>query len=173
MTEFESVHISHDIKKDIVISLIEPTYKNEIRNNLNLKKNFKYFGRLFETLSKFFLGVSSIMSFASGIYKFQILSFMAGTSSVVSLVLLQYSSFSYRESKKITIEINSMLKKLNIDTIPNDKSNDDSSNLDVCENFQMVSPDTPPTQQINLNMPLPRTSVRISSIRSKSESEIN
>ena len=171
MTEFDGVRISQDIKKDIVISLIEPTYKNEIRNNLNLKKNFKYFGRLFETLSKFFLGVSSIMSFASGIYKFQILSFMAGTSSVVSLVLLQYSSFSYRESKKITIEINSMLKKLNIDTIPNDKSNDDSSNLDVCENFQMVSPDTPPNDK--LNVPLPRTSVRISNIRSKSESEIN
>ena len=87
MTDFESFQISDELKKEIVINLIEPTYKNDIRSNLRLKKNFKYFGLTFETLSKFCVGVSSVMSFASGIYKYQILSFLAGTTSVLSLVL--------------------------------------------------------------------------------------
>jgi hypothetical protein len=33
--------ISEQVKKDIVISLIEPSYKNDIKRNLKLKKLFK------------------------------------------------------------------------------------------------------------------------------------
>ena len=109
--------ISNDVKKDILTNLIEPSYKADIKNNLRLKKFFKRAGLTFETLSKLFVGITSIISFASGIYKYEILSFLAGSTSVVSLVLLQYSSYSYRESKKITLEINDTLKKLNLETI--------------------------------------------------------
>ena len=59
----------------------------------------------------------SLILFSSGIYKYQIMSFLAGTTAVLSLVLLQYASFSYRESKKLSIELNDILKKLNIITL--------------------------------------------------------
>ena len=113
----KSFDISENLKNDILLTLIEPNYKNDIIENLKLRKKFKQYGLFFETLSKFFVGVSSVMSFSSGIYKYQIMSFLAGTTSVLSLVLLQYSSFSYRESKKLSNELNSILKKLNITTI--------------------------------------------------------
>jgi hypothetical protein len=120
------LNISDQVKTDILVNLVEPSYKNDIKNNLKLKKVFKNAGLTFESLSKFFVGVSSVVSFASGIYKYQILAFLAGTSSVFSLILLQYSSYSYRESKKINLEINTLLKKLNIthviDTIPDNTS---------------------------------------------------
>ena len=106
--------ISDNVKQDILVNLIEPSYRNDVRTNLKLKNNFKKLGLWFETFSKFFVGVASVTSFASGIYKLQILSFLSGTASVVSLILLQYSSYSYRESKKITVEINDILSKLNI-----------------------------------------------------------
>ena len=109
--------VSNDVKKEILTHLIEPSYKTDIKNNLRLKKFFKNAGLTFETLSKLFVGIASIVSFASGIYKYESLSFLAGSTSVVSLVLLQYSSYSYRESKKITIEINDMLQKLHLETI--------------------------------------------------------
>jgi hypothetical protein len=146
MNKYESFKISDDLKRDIILHLVEPNYKSDISSSLKLKKTFKNLGLTFETLSKFFVGVSSITSFASGIYKYQVLSFIAGTSSVVSLVLLQYSSFSYRESKKITTEINNTLKKLNIDTIPIDKSTlDDVSNPDTNDPISPPPPHTPPS----------------------------
>jgi len=101
-----------------------------------LRKKFKNYGLVFESLSKLFLGMSSVVSFSSGIYKYQVLSFLAGTSSVVSLVLLQYSSFSYRESKKLSMELNEILKKLNITTI----NVENISNADSLENME---PNTP------------------------------
>ena len=133
MKNFE---VSDALKNDILVNLVEPQYKNDIIRNLKLRKKFKNYGLWFETLSKFFLGVSSIMSFSMGIYKLQILSFLSGSSSVVSLVLLQYSSFSYRESKKISMELNDILKKLNISTI----NIENISNADSMENLEPNSP---------------------------------
>ena len=126
MQNYDSLEISEELKRDILVNLIEPSYKSDISSSLKLKKKFKLFGLTFETMSKLFLGISSITSFASGIYKYQLLAFFAGTSSVISLVLLQYSSFSYRESKKLTNEINNSLKKLNIQLIPQNIPDDNS-----------------------------------------------
>jgi len=120
-------NISNEIKQDILTNLIEPNIKSDISTNIKLKKNFKKIGLTFETLSKLFVGISSVLSFSTGIYKSGILSFLAGTSSVVSLVLLQYSSYAYRESKKNSVEINSLLSKLNIETIIETKAQDDNS----------------------------------------------
>jgi len=133
MKNFE---VSDQLKNDILVNFVEPQYKNDIVRNLRLRKKFKNYGLFFETFSKFFLGVSSVVSFASGIYKYQVLSFLAGTSSVISLVLLQYSSFSYRESKKLSMELNEILKKLNISTF----NIENISNADSLENME---PNTP------------------------------
>jgi len=121
-------NISQSVKTDILINIVEPSYKTDIKRNFKLKKIFRNLGLTFESLSKFFVGVTSIISFASGIYRIEVLSFVAGTTSVVSLVLLQYSSYSYRESKKITSEINEFLKKLNIETILEQPDNSNSDN---------------------------------------------
>ena len=133
MKNFE---VSEQLKSDILVNLVEPQYKNDVTRNLKLRKKFKNYGLCFETLSKFFLGVSSVVSFASGIYKYQVLSFLSGTSSVISLVLLQYSSFSYRESKKLSIELNEILKKLNISTF----NIENISNADSLENIEPQTP---------------------------------
>ena len=132
--------ISDDLKNDILVTLVEPQYKSDITRNLKLRKRFKGYALCFETLSKFFVGVTSVMSFASGIYQYQVMSFLAGTSSVVSLVMLQYASFSHREYKKITIELNDMLRKLDITTL----TMENGSTTDSLDNLEQ--PNTPQTK---------------------------
>ena len=130
--------ISDNLKNDILVNLVEPQYKNEIIRNLALRKKFKIFALVFESLSKLFVGVTSVMSFASGIYKYEVMSFLAGTSSVVSLVMLQYASFSHREYKKINIELNDMLKNLDITTL----NMENGSTTDSLESLEQ-QPSTP------------------------------
>jgi hypothetical protein len=113
----KNYEISDTLKNDILVTMIEPNFKSDITRNLKLRKKFKGCGICFETTSKFLVGVGSVLSFASGIYKYDILSFIAGTTSVLSLVMLQYSSFCYKESKKMTLELNEILKKLHMPTI--------------------------------------------------------
>ena len=78
------------------------------------------------------------------IYKIQILTFLAGTTSVISLVLLQYASFSYRESKKMASETASLLKKVNFceNNYPETNSNP-GSNLDSSIELNNIEPNTP------------------------------
>ena len=118
----KNYEISDTLKNDILITMIEPNFKSDITRNLKLRKRFKGCGICFETMSKFLVGVGSVLSFASGIYKYNALSFIAGTTSVLSLVLLQYSSFCYKESKKMTLELNEILKKLHMPTMSIDNT---------------------------------------------------
>lgn len=114
-TEF---HISNEMKQVILKEFIEPNYKRNVQENIELIKYFRRFGLFFDSISKLFVGVGSVMSFSSGIYKSKSLSFVSGTISVISLVFLQYATFSFKESKKYTAELNNILRKLNIDIIP-------------------------------------------------------
>jgi hypothetical protein len=111
---FDSFQVSDDLKRVVVDDMIEPSYKNEIKENLKLRKYFKRLGLSFEVSSKIFLGISTVVSFSAGIYNNHLLAFLSGTASTISLVLMQFSSFSYREAKKSTSELNVILKKLNI-----------------------------------------------------------
>lgn len=109
--------ISEEIVNRILTKYIEPAYEGDVQQSLGLRNTFKRLGIGFEAASKIFVGVSSVLSFASGIYKNQVLSFVGGTTSVISLVFLQFASYSYKESKQSTEELNIILEKLNIEGV--------------------------------------------------------
>lgn len=110
--------ISHEVKIKIVKEFIEPAYIYDIKNMIRGKRRWKASGQIFETVSKILVAASGILSFSSGYYKDETLSFLAGSVSTISLAMLQFSSFCYRENKKQSDELNILLKKLGLDTIP-------------------------------------------------------
>lgn len=110
--------ISNEIKIKIVRELVEPSYIDDIKEILKGKKCWRITGQVFETISKIFVAVGSIMSFSSGYYNIPLLSFLSGSISTMSLAILQFSSFSYRENKKQGQELNTLLQKLKLDTMP-------------------------------------------------------
>lgn len=112
-------NISEIVINDIKNRLVEPSYKSEIERLLLEKKNWKKSGQVFEVSSKVFLAVGSIVSFAAGFYQdIPIISFVSGSISVISLSLLQFSSFCYLEHKRQSNELNIWLKKLGLEPLP-------------------------------------------------------
>ena len=112
------LNISESLKVNIVKNLIEPSYKTEIEGMIKGKRCWKITGHIFETISKIFVALGCIFSFASGYYSNTELSFVAGCVSTVSLAMIQISTFAYKENKRQVYELNILLQKLNIDTIP-------------------------------------------------------
>lgn len=102
----------------INISLLQPNYIDEITIFIKGRSRWRTYGITFETSSKILMGIGSILSFASGVYSNTNYSFIAGSISTLSVVCLQFSSFCYRESKKSTDDLNTLLRKLKLDTIP-------------------------------------------------------
>jgi hypothetical protein len=111
-------HISPDVKLDILNNYVEPAYKKDVVDLLHGKRCWKITGQTFETISKVFVAIGSIVSFAAGVYNEPNLSFIAGSISTISLATLQFASFSFRENKKQSQELNTLLNHINLQTIP-------------------------------------------------------
>ena len=91
---------------NLPLALLEPLYKTKNKNNLLLKNRFKKAGIIFGTMSKIFISFTGVISFASWAYQIRFLSFLAGISSITSLIFLQVSLKFYSESKKIKLNLN-------------------------------------------------------------------
>lgn len=107
-----------NFKDHITLNLIQPNYINEITTFINGRSRWRSVGMAFETTSKILMGAGSVLSFAAGVYSNVNFSFIAGSVSTLSVVSLQFATFCYRESKQSSDDLNIILKKLKLDTLP-------------------------------------------------------
>jgi len=109
--------ISSGTKHNILVDIIEPYYIKDVKNILNNKSCWRITSSIFETISKILLSGGAVISFASGYYQNYSLSFISGTISSISLACFQFSIYCSKECKKSTIDLNNILKKLNIEDL--------------------------------------------------------
>jgi hypothetical protein len=116
--ELVNKDIPNTFKEQIRLDIIQPDYVHEISSFINGRNDWRRVGVMFETASKVCLGIGSVLSFASGVYVNTTLSFAAGSVSTISLVFMQFSTYSFKESKRATEHLNIMLKNLELDVLP-------------------------------------------------------
>jgi hypothetical protein len=106
------------LKEQILKQLVEPSYYTDVNETLRGRKCWRVSGHVFESVSKILLAVSSVLSFAAGVYDDKLLSFIAGTLSTTSLACFQFSLYSMRMHKKNSFELNQLLEKIDIEGVP-------------------------------------------------------
>jgi len=148
----EKIDISNLTRESIVNTLIEPYYKDMIKTTMEGKKLWRILGISLETSSKIMVALGGIFSFSAGFYHDDTLSFVAGSISCMSLALLQVASFSYKENKKQGEELNILLKKLNLDTIPAMVRTEDQTTVSARRDY--TSPTSFPNYPNYPNYPL-------------------
>ena len=97
---------------------IDKTYEKEINDNLNSRVCCRRAGHILEGVAQVFSVSATIMAFASGFYNNKMLSFISGCLGSMALAVQKTSAFTLKESKERTIALNILLKKINIDTLP-------------------------------------------------------
>jgi hypothetical protein len=112
----------------ILIQIIEPAYYLDIDSIIKSRRRWRICGHVFETISKIMIALSGILSFSSGYYTIPVLGFLAGSSSTLSLACVQFSSYCFKESKDNTEELNKLLTKINLDTLPDYDNNIQNDN---------------------------------------------
>ncbi len=125
----DKIVISYETREFIIDKLVEPYYKDMVKTTISGKKWWRNLGISFETASKVMVALGGIFSFSAGYYHDDTLSFVSGSISCMSLALLQIASFSYKENKKQGDELNILLKKLNLDTVPSMPRSEDQSTM--------------------------------------------
>ena len=114
----ENRKVSDKVKTEIMAKLVEPSYYKDVKETIRGRSCWRISGHVFETISKILLAVSGVLSFSAGVYNDKTLSFIAGTFSTVSLATFQLSSYSFKQNKKNTLELNQLLEKLDIEEVP-------------------------------------------------------
>jgi hypothetical protein len=114
----EKRKIGELLKEEILKSLVEPSYYSDVNETIKGRKCWRISGHVFESMSKILLAISGVLSFAAGVYDDKILSFVAGTLSTISLATFQFSLYSMKMHKKNSYELNQLLEKLDIETLP-------------------------------------------------------
>jgi len=110
--------VRDEIKMKIMQEMIEKSYVYDVESLVLGRRRWKKTGQAFETMSKILVAVGGIISFSSGYFDVSALSFLSGSVSVISIAFLQFSSFCYIENKKQANELNVILKKLGLETVP-------------------------------------------------------
>ncbi len=119
------IHVSDDVRRELMLGYIEPYYKKLIIESLDARSFYKKFGMFFETTSKLCIALSSILSFSTG-YSENNTEYFAATSGSIgclSLGLMQIASYAYKEQVRQSRELNGILKKLRLETIPVERHN--------------------------------------------------
>jgi hypothetical protein len=116
-TTSQIIKVSDETKKEI-LNDVENNYKNDVREMIFGKTCWRRTGITFETLSKVTIAIGGVLSFSSGYFNSNILSFVSGSVSVISLALLQFGTFGFSQSKRRANDLNILLKKLELDTVP-------------------------------------------------------
>ncbi len=110
--------VSDDEVDKIRNELVEQSIYRDVKYNINGKSRLKFIADLTETLAHIIIVIGSILAFASGSFNIFYLSFVAGSCNVISVSLLRFSSYAMRESRERTVQVNMILRKIGIGTIP-------------------------------------------------------
>lgn len=105
------------LRTKIKNELIDPSIYDDTKYNLRGRSHWKYIGDITEVISKILIGISSITAFAAGSFGNKYLSFVAGCLGVMSLVSLQFSSYSMKESKERNDIVNKLLTHVGLDNM--------------------------------------------------------
>tara|TARA_B110000483_G_scaffold239904_1_gene319381 strand:+ start:2547 stop:3137 length:591 start_codon:yes stop_codon:yes gene_type:complete len=114
------IYVSDNLRRELMNGYIEPYYKKLIVETLDARSLYKRMGMVFETTSKLCIAMSSILSFSTGYSEnnTQYFAATAGSIGCLSLGLMQIASFAYKEQVRQSRELNGILKKLRLQTIP-------------------------------------------------------
>lgn len=111
-------NLMNDDMKHMIMERIRQSYEKDINENLESRSRCRKLGNSLQTLSQFISVGATIMAFSAGFYDDKILSFISGCLGSLSLAFLKTSDYALNESRERTESLNIILKKLNIDTIP-------------------------------------------------------
>ena len=111
-------NLMNDDMKHMIMERIRQSYEKDINDNLESRSRCRKLGNSLQTLSQFISVGATIMAFSAGFYDDKILSFISGCLGSLSLAFLKTSDYALNESRERTESLNIILKKLNIDTIP-------------------------------------------------------
>lgn len=119
--------LSRDFNEHVIRNILLPYYDIRLKYIMNTQICWSRAGNVAYTTSSIFVGIASVLSFASGTYSNLHLNFIAGTLGLLALICKEFASYSNSLDHAKVSSTNKLLKQLNIAHELSDTSLDVSS----------------------------------------------
>lgn len=107
------------LKNYIEEELINPIIETDIEKLIKSRNMWKSTSNICETTGQVLLVGSTILTFASSVYKnITLLSFVAGCTNVSAISLLKFSTYAANESIERSKSLNDLLVRCKIEPLP-------------------------------------------------------
>lgn len=117
----------HDMVEE---QIINPNITKEIEGLLHSRSKWRKVSNISETFGHVLLMGSTMLAFASGVYKCNdSLSFAAGCINVASMSFLKFSSYASNESSERNKLLNELLIRCNVNPMPQPTVNEVENNI--------------------------------------------
>lgn len=104
--------------RDAILAIVEPAYIRDVAATVKSRFAWRRTGDVCEATSKALSGLASILAFAAGAYDNKEISFAAGCVGTVSLTFMIFASYSSREAKERTEQLNTVLRHVGVENLP-------------------------------------------------------
>lgn len=113
-----------DFKKNIIKTLIQPTYLADIKDSLAGRYMWRKISDRVTGVAKILIIISGIFAFAGAKFtEYWWLAFIAGALNVLTTSMFHYAMYASHESKNCTDDTNILLKSLKLAPIPDIEQN--------------------------------------------------
>lgn len=114
-----NIRVNKDVIKEYIINNIISPYNIRTLSELLSNRNFwRRMGNYVEAIAVLLIVVSTVFSFAAGVYDQEDFSFVAGLTNTIGLSLKGFIVYAYRESKERTRQANRLLTHYGIEELP-------------------------------------------------------
>jgi len=114
--------IPSEFKNKIINELILPSYRTNIEYIIKTRTCWSIVSKICLTASTLLIGLSSLLSFSSSNYPDNNLNYYAGAVGVISIIAKEFSAFASNQDHIKTLEVNNILKNLNINFLMEDET---------------------------------------------------
>ena len=128
--------VPDDFKKRIIQSLILPTYEKNIEYMIHTRTCWSTTSTICLTASTLFIGISTLLSFASTSFPEADFNFYAGTAGVLAIIIKEFASYANNQDHIKTVKTNEMLKNIGVKFEFEDTSEKDKNLIDKCVTFE-------------------------------------
>lgn len=128
--------VPEEFKKKIMQSLILPTYEKNIEYMIHTRTCWSTTSTVCLTASTLFIGISTLLSFASTSFPQAGFNFYAGTAGVLAIIVKEFATYANNQDHIKTVKTNEMLKNIGVKFEFEDTSEKDKDLIDKCVTFE-------------------------------------
>jgi hypothetical protein len=115
-------------RQRILDELVLPGYYRQVKDLLDGKYTWRKIGNITESFGQVILFLGAMFAFASSSYDNKDFTFIAGSCSLLALLLARFSTYAFKESAERIHQVNKTLRHLGIDEVPSFTQGDSTQN---------------------------------------------